>query len=79
VVRGLLRICPNIQDLLLPALGEGLRQVFPGPDVLLRSVGMGWGVVLVLFFESDSEGGDFDAVVDQECLDITALLLYLVV
>ncbi|WP_204275470.1 hypothetical protein, partial [Enterobacter hormaechei] len=35
----LLRIGPNNQDQLLPALGEPLRQLFPGPHLLLRSLG----------------------------------------
>lgn len=44
----LLRIGPNNQDQLLPALGEPLRQLFPGPHLLLRSLGNGSRVVMLV-------------------------------
>ncbi|KFF31983.1 hypothetical protein G039_0330040 [Pseudomonas aeruginosa VRFPA01] len=44
----LLRIGPNNQDQLLPALPEPLRQRFPGPHLLLRSLGNGTRVVMLL-------------------------------
>ncbi|VFT25698.1 thiosulfate sulfurtransferase [Pseudomonas aeruginosa] len=44
----LLRIGPNNQDQLLPALREPLRQLFPGPHLLLRSLGNGSRVVMLV-------------------------------
>lgn len=44
----LLRISPNNQGQLLPALGEPLHRLFPGPHLLLRSLDNGSRVVMLV-------------------------------
>lgn len=51
----LLRVGPNNQDQLLPALDKPLRQPFPGFHLLLRSLGNGSRVVVLVLADLDGQ------------------------